>query len=275
MTSNGRLRSVSIRVVFEGVVPRPMTRALVIALLALILPATAAAQASRPARRAHTARHAPVALGDIPGCLSGSLSDPGPYMRSLHATILRVVVSPIYGQNGQALPCIRGARADGYKTVLVVQWDSRWSLRRTKSFFRQILGEYSRYTWALAIGNEQEITPRMSGAQYARAWRAVEPIVRRIAPWAIRVGGEISPWGLEFLRAALRAGLPGIQAVAVHPYLYSWSFSPSQALRLARGYGLPLWCDEGLYDGPSTWHPHQSRSWAAMRGAALVGVWLA
>lgn len=248
-----------------------MKPALVVALLTLLVPASAGARG----RSAHAARRVPVALGDLPGCLSGSLSDPGPYMRSLHATILRVVVSPIYGENGQALPCIRGARADGYRAELVVQWNSGWSLTRTKSFFRQILGEYGRYSWALAIGNEQEITPRMSGAQYARAWRAVEPIVRRMAPWAIRVGGEISPWGLRFLRAALRAGLPGIQAVAVHPYRYSWSFSPAQALGLARSYGLPLWCDESLYDGPNTWHPHQSRSWAAMRGAALVGVWLA
>jgi len=237
--------------------------ALVTGAVALSVPTISVAQA-RP----------PVAAGNVPGCLSGSQTDPGWYLRHLRATILRVVVSPSYGQYGQALPCIAAARSEGYRTELVVQWNSRWSLSRTKGFFRQILGEYRLYAWSVAIGNEQEITPRLTGAAYSHDWRALEPIVRRMAPWAIRVGGEISPWGLGFLSGALRDGLPGIQAIAVHPYYYSWAFSPSQALRLAQRYGLPLWDDEGLYDGPGTWHPHQARSRAAMRGAALIGTWL-
>lgn len=195
-------------------------------------------------------------------------------MRTLHATVLRVVLTPDYGENGQALPCIRGARAEGYRVELVVQWDSAWPLARTKAFFTQILSQYRFYAWAFAIGNEQEITPRLSSSGYSRAWRAVEPIVRRMAPWAIRVGGEISPWGFSFLGGALHDGLPGIQAVSVHPYAYSWAFTVSQALNLARRYRLPLWCDEALYDGPTTWHARQTRWRSAMRGAALIGVWV-
>lgn len=253
-----------------------MKRVALLGVLLLIVPATAAAAAARASRSADAASAGtPIAAGNLPGCLSGTLTDPGSYLHSLHATILRVVVSPNYGAQGQALPCIRGARSEGYRTELVVQWNSLWSLKRTKSFFRQILGEYRLYSWAIAIGNEQEITPKLTGRGYSRAWRAIEPIVRHMAPWAIRVGGEISPWGFSFLRTALRDGLPGIQAVAVHPYKYGWSYTPSQSLTLARRYRLPLWCDEGLYDGADTWHPQQSRSLRGMRGSALVGVWLA
>jgi hypothetical protein len=241
---------------------KTVTCALVVGVAAVSLPTISAAQA-----------RVPIAAGDLPGCLSGSQTDPGWYMRRLHATVLRVVVSQYYGEDGQALPCIRAARRQGYRTELVIQWNSRWALWRTKDFFKHILGEYRLYVWAVAIGNEQEITPKLSSSGYSHAWRALEPIVRRMAPWAIRVGGEISPWGLGFLSGALRDGLPGIQALAVHPYYYSWAFSPGQALRLAHRYGLPLWDDEGLYDGPGTWHPHQARSLRALRGAALIGVW--
>ena len=235
---------------------------LVVGVVALSVPTLSTAQARTR-----------IAAGNIPGCLSGSQTDPGWYLRRLHASVLRVVVSPDYGQDGQALPCIRAARSKGYRTELVIQWNSSWSLSRTKRFFKHVLGAYRRYVWAVGIGNEQEITPKLSASGYSHAWRGIEPIVKRMAPWAIRVGGEISPWGLGFLSAALRDGLPGIQVLAVHPYYYSWAFSPWQGLRLAQRYGLPLWDDEGLYDGPGTWHPHQARSLRALRGAALIGVW--
>lgn len=243
---------------------RHIKRAVMLGTVAMFFLSSANGASARPA----------IAAGNLTGCLSGALTDPGPQMRNLHAKILRVVVSSAHGDDGEALPCIRGARSDGYRTELVVQWNSSWSLSRTKSFFQQVLKQYRYYSWAIGIGNEQEITPRLSSAGYSRAWHAVEPIVRRMAPWAVRVGGEISPWGLSFLHTALRDGLPGIQAIAVHPYAYRWAFSVSQALRLARSYRLPLWCDEALYDGRTTWHARQTRWLSAMRGAALVGVWV-
>jgi len=255
--------------------PTQIKRVLVAGVLLALIPATAGANASR-AHRAHLASaRVPIAAGDLPGCLSGSLTDPRSYMENLHATVLRVVVSPKYGADGQALPCIRGARTDGYRTVLVVQWNSSWSLPRTEKFFRRILGEYRFYIWAIGIGNEQEITPHLTSAGYSRAWRGIEPIVKKMAPWAIRAGGEISPWGFRFISGALRDGLPGIQALAVHPYAFSWAFTPAEARRLARRYRLPLWYDEAYYDGPNTWIPKHSRSRAQLRGAALIGVWLA
>jgi hypothetical protein len=254
----------------------PMKRALIICALLLLFPATVEALTRHTHRRLR-ASSPPIAIaaGDLAGCLDGTLRDPGPMMKSLNATILRVVISRPYGVQGEALPCISGAHAEGYKVELAIQWTSTWPLWRTKRLFKQVLTLYAPYVWAVVIGNEQEIAPRLTSAGYARAWRALVPIVKRITPHAIRVGGDISPWGLPFLKRALRYGLPGIQALAVHPYAYAWAFTIPQALRLARSWGLPLWCDEGLFDGPHTWHPRRTLPLSAMRGVAVAGVWVA
>lgn len=260
-----------------------MKRTLVIVAASLAFVATAQARTTR----AHASR-APlprlIAAGNLPGCLSGTLTNPKPLMKYFRATVLRVVVSSAlpgrraYGAQGEALPCVRAAKAEGYKVMLVIEWNSVWSPRRVRQFFSSVLKIYRSYLWAVGVGNEQEITPHLTGAGYSRDWRAVEPLVKRMLPHVLRVGGEISPWGLRFLKAALRAGLPGMQAVAVHTYNYRWSFTIPQVLRLAHRYRVPLWCDEGLYDGPDSWRPASPRGGgdlrlSAMRGAALAGVW--
>lgn len=248
----------------------PIKRTLLLAALMLVLPAAAAAADVRA--DVSSARPA-IAAGNLPGCVTGTLSNPRPFMKRFSATVLRVVVSPPWGAQGQALPCINGARSEGYGVELVIGWDSSWSLARTKRFFRRVLDIYRGKLWAVGIGNEQEISPRMSSAAYARAWRALEPIVKATTPHAIRVGGEISPWGLSFLKGALHIGLPGIQAIGAHPYRYPWAPKVAQLLGLARQYHLPLWCDEGLLDGRYSWHPARDVPLSAMRGAALAGVW--
>jgi hypothetical protein len=248
-----------------------MKRGLFIVAVALIAATCASAQAKRGGRIA-SARPV-IAAGNLTGCLDGTLRDPRPTMRSFGATILRVVVGPHWAANGEAIPCVSAAQSEGYRVMIVIQWNSSWSLAQTKSFVTHLLTLYGPYLWAVGIGNEQEITPHLTGQGYAEAWRALEPIAKRITPHAIRVGGEISPWGLSFLRHALRWRLPGIQALAVHPYSYRWGFTIRTALKLARRYRLPLWCDEGLYDGPYTWHPHRTLRLSAMRGVAVAGVW--
>jgi hypothetical protein len=104
-------------------------------------------------------------------------------------------------------------------------------------------------------------------------WKAVEPIVARLAPHAIRVAGEISPWGLSYLRAALSAGLPGAQALAMHPYQAPYAMRISDALSVARRVRLPLWLTEGL-NRPGTWAPQWTVSDRMMSGAAVGGIWL-
>jgi hypothetical protein len=239
-----------------------------------------------------------VAVGNLPGCLEGKLTNPAPYMRSFRATVLRVIVNSAYprgagtgtgvpagittaqGIHGEALPCIKAARRQGYKVMLVVGYNAAWSPSQVASFFSGVLRIYRPYLWAVAVGNEQELEgPKLSGSGYSRDWKAVEPLLKRMAPWAIRVGGEISPYGLKFLQTALRAGLPGMQALAVHPYAYRWEFTIPQVLQLARRYHAALWADEGLYGGPASWRPTSPpgakfMSLSSLRGAALAGVWL-
>lgn len=230
-----------------------------------------------------------IAAGNLPGCLEGTLKNPAPLMRSFHATILRVVVSPSWpgnlggGARGQALPCLKAARREGYKVMLVIEWNGAWSPGRVRQLFSRVLRTYGTYLWAVGVGNEEEITeeemsPHLTGSGYSRDWKAVEPLLKRMVPHAIRVAGEISPWGLAYLEAALRAGLPGMQALAVHPYGYAWEFTIQQVLALADRYRVPLWCDEGVYEGPNSWLPvsppgAKFMPLSALRGAVLAGVW--
>jgi hypothetical protein len=256
-------------------------------LIAAVFAFVGIAEARSP--HAHAAKPTPlprlIAAGNLTGCLEGNLTNPAPLMRSFHASILRVVVSPSYpgspggGTQGQALPCVKAARREGYRVMVVIGWNSRWSPAQVRQLFSTVLRRYGPYLWAVGVGNEEEISPSgLSGSGYSRDWRAVEPLLKRMVPHAIRVGGEISPWGLGWLQAALQAGLPGMQALAVHPYGYSWEFTIPQALQLAHRYGVPLWCDEGLYEGPNSWLPTYPAGAkfipiSAMRGVTLAGVW--
>jgi hypothetical protein len=245
-----------------------------VAALVLLLAATAQAQPRYLIRKAGDPE---IAAGNLPGCLAGTIKDPRPYMQEFQATMLRLVVSQgnWHGNAGQALPCVRAAHREGYKVELDIEWASRWPTRTVRWWFSRELSLYRYYANAVAVGNEQEIVaPNMSPAKYVSMWRAVEPEIRRMAPWAIRVGGEISPWGFSDLQRELSSGLVGVQAVAVHPYKFSFAPSVSQALSLARRYHLPLWCDEALQDGPDSW-PSVSLTIPLyrMRGAAVAGVW--
>lgn len=237
---------------------------------------------------AHTAKLAPlprlIAAGNLPGCVQGTLTNPAPLMRSFHATVLRVVVNSVYpgspagGAQGQAVPCVKAAKRQGYKVMVVFGWNSLWSPTQVRQFFSTELRYYGPYLWAVGVGNEEEISPHVTGAGYSRDWKAVEPLLKRLAPHAIRVAGEISPWGLAYLQSALRAGLPGMQALAVHPYGYTWEFTIPQVLQLAHQYRVSLWSDEGVYEGPDSWLPVYPPGAkfvpiTALRGAVLAGVW--
>jgi hypothetical protein len=188
-------------------------------------------------------------------------------------------ITQAYGIHGEALPCIRAARREGYKVLLVIGYNDAWSPGQVASFVSGVLRLYGPYLWAVGVGNEQELQgPKLSGSAYSRDWKAVEPLLKRMAPRAIRAGGEISPYGLSFIQAALRAGLPGMQALAVHAYAYKWEFTIPQVLQLAQRYHAALWVDEGLYGGPDSWRPtsppgSKFMPLTSLRGAALAGVW--
>jgi hypothetical protein len=216
-----------------------------------------------------------VALGNLTGCVYGG-EDPVPYLRRWGAEILRIVISPdLPGTSAEsvALPCVNDAVSAGYKLNLVIGYSNSWSAGDIVDYFNRILGIYGQYAWAISIGNEQELNQdgSQSGEQYAKTWKVVEPIVAAKYPQAIRVAGEISPWGLPFIQSALAIGLPGAQALAAHPYARPHGFAAIDFATLAQGYGLQVWYSEGLA-APDAWGA--SIPLSLMPDASMAGIWL-
>jgi hypothetical protein len=129
------------------------------------------------------------------------------------------------------------------------QYLNVWTVAQAAAYFKQVLSYYAPYAWAVSVGNEQELYqggPGQTGGAYAADWRASEPIVAELGPKAIRVAGEISPWGWQFLKRALSAGLPGAQALAAHVYAYPYHhFRIPDFEDWCRSVGLPYWFTEG------------------------------
>jgi hypothetical protein len=213
-----------------------------------------------------------IEIGNVPGCRDGS--SPVSYLQQYHA-MLRVIVNPGNFQSG-VLDCAREAVAAGYRLHVVIQWWNVWNVEQIKSFFALILPQVGKLAWAISIGNEQEIATGgdpIRGRAYAQDWQAIEPMVAAQAPQAIRVAGEISPWGFPYLKSAVAYGLPGAQAVAAHPYKMHDCFSLPDFMSWAKQNKLPYWIDEG-YLLPGAWLPGRSRSASEVPGAAVVGAWL-
>lgn len=229
--------------------------------------------------RSHRASPTLIGVGNVLGCIDGATSGL-PILRTYHASVLRVVVQSPYGQNGQALPCVRAARAAGAKVNIAIGYNNLWSTNTIVAYFRHVLSFYAPYAWAISIGNEQELSAGKGAAetptQYAAVWRAVEPVVAGLAPRAIRVAGEISPWGFSFLRGAYRSGLPGAQAIAVHPYAAAFGFKLAHVLAWTHTTGLPLWATEGL-TGPYAWSKPTQHAVPLSRlaGVRLASAWVA
>lgn len=248
--------------------------------MALLLAAAGAAFAA-PGSRARPAGGVPsvIGVGNVPGCITGSTGGLS-VLRSYHASVLRVVIDPQNGADGQALGCVRAAVGAGDKVQVAIVYSNRWSTRRVVAYFGHVLASYAPYAWAISIGNEQELLhggATATSARYAAVWRAVEPVVTRLAPRAIRVAGEISPWGLSFLQVAYRSGLPGVQAISVHSYTSRLGFNLPRVMAWVRTTHRPLWVTEGL-DGPGAWPPRgfsvRPVPLSQMAGVALAGAWL-
>lgn len=220
-----------------------------------------------------------IGVGNVLGCVGGSTSGL-PILRTYHASVLRVVIQTPYGQNGQALPCVRAARAAGAKVNIAIGYNNLWSTSTIVAYFRHVLSSYAPYAWAISIGNEQELSEGKGAAEtpshYAEVWRAVEPVVARLAPHAIRVAGEISPWGFSFLRSAYASGLPGAQAIAVHPYAARFGFSLAHVVAWAHATHLPLWATEGL-TGPYAWSKPTQHAvpLSELAGVRVASAWVA
>jgi hypothetical protein len=196
--------------------------------------------------------------------------NPEPFLQAHDATVLRIVVPDYPSPN--ALGCVALARAEGYRVYLSLQYDNAWSPTQVASYFATTLPEYAPYAWAVAVGNEQDIfstqhlqqgvprtaqvctgtgserrCERNAGLFYREVWDAVEPVIARLAPQALRVYGETSPWGLTYLKDSFETGRPrGAQIVAFHCYDTKWGGlrAVPRVAAWAGTYHLPLWCSE-------------------------------
>jgi len=227
-----------------------------------------------------------IGVGNTPGCLSGA--NPTSYLRRFGAFVLRIVLSPYYGAagtNGEAIPCVKAAVAAGARVEIAIQWRSVWSPAQAAGFVRQQLGLYAPYVWAVGLGNEQDlwwnlpgrpVDPAQTPSEYATDWSASEPIVAQMAPQALRVAVEASPWSFPFTKQALADGLPGAQVLAYHPYTVPAGYpTVHDFYNLAASYGMPLWCTEGL-DGPGVMvNPRfPPQSLAELASCQLAVAWL-
>jgi hypothetical protein len=236
---------------------RPRLIVLVLAFLSTLLIAAAPA-------------HAIMMQADPQGPCQGEGRNAQSFLQAHNATVLRVVVP--FSPSPTAVRCVERAKAEGYRVYVSFQYDNTWTPVQDAFYFARTLPAYAPYAWAVSVGNEQDIisthhlaqgTPRTArlctdtgdrrhcrpstGAFYREVWDAVEPVLARVAPKALRVYGETSPWGFAYLKDGFATGRPpGVDSVAFHCYDTKWG-----GLRAVPGvaawaatYHLPLWCSE-------------------------------
>jgi hypothetical protein len=201
--------------------------------------------------------------------------DVGPFMRAHHATVLRIIVP--YRGRSNGVGCASRAAAEGYRVYISLQYDNGWRPGLVASYFRRTLPQYAPYAWAVSVGNEQDLVQGApaTSATYRSVWNAVEPVLARIAPRAIRVYGETSPFGFPFLQQSFRPRRPrGVQAIAFHCYDVTnggLSLVPQVAAWAASKH-LPLWCSE-MSDSPRrSIHPWLKTDSPSRWNALVAGV---
>ena len=179
-----------------------------------------------------------------------------------------------------AVACASRASAQGYRVYVSLQYDNAWRPAEVAAYFRRTLPQYAPFAWAVSVGNEQdlsralgavgsvvvcssvaaaELPPEQRGEDYRAVWNAVEPVVARVAPRAIRVFGETSPFGFRLPRGRLPA--PAARAaprrspstattssnggLSIVPQVAAWAASER----------LPLWCSEMSASSRRSPHP--------------------
>jgi hypothetical protein len=184
------------------------------------------------------------------------------FLRHNHANVLRLILSPQDAQADAGIGCISDAHAAGFKVYISLQFNNRWTPGQVASYFRRVLPPYAPFLWAVGVGNEQDLTSptdygqgtssltghgRTAGQRYRAIWDAVEPILVRLVPHAIRVYGEFSPWSFAATKQGFASGRPpGVQAIAAHCYhtkVGGLTQVPQNAA-WAASKRLPLWCSE-------------------------------
>ena len=122
---------------------------------------------------------------------------------------MRLILSPQQASAGEGIGCVEDAYAAGFKVYISLQFTNSWAPRQVASYFKRVLPSYAPFAWAVGVGNEQDLTSmnrdaqgisslsghgRTAGENHRADWNAVEPVLVKLAPHAIRVYGEFSPW---------------------------------------------------------------------------------
>ena len=183
-------------------------------------------------------------------------------LRANHANVVRLILSPQDAQTGAGVICLQDAYAAGFKVYVSLQFKNRWTPGEVAAFMRQVLPTYAPYVWAVGVGNEQDLSMpnpygqgtaslnthgRTAGQNYRAIWNAVEPVLVRVVPHAIRVYGEFSPWSFDATQQGFTSGRPpGVQAIAAHCYNTKAGglVQVPQDAAWAASKHLPLWCSE-------------------------------
>lgn len=234
---------------------------------------------SQPRHRHRVTKAALLAIGvgNVPDSACGTLP-----LGSFERIIVGWEDSP-----ARAYACATAAREAGRPVLLVIQWDNRLDPDQIRSRFAATLAMFAGMRlFAVAVGNEQEGpwnggVGEQAGA-YAAIWRLTEPMIAQAFPRAIRVAGEVSPWGVSFMRVAAKVGLPGAQAFAFHAYPTSYGSAGDARKRnvdfaaMARQHHVQAWADEGLC-GPDSWTGLGcvTQSELTSEGYALAAEWYA
>jgi hypothetical protein len=230
---------------------KPLTAAAYAAAALIVVMVWAPAAFAKPAYFAVSKETACLANRNVNG-----------FLRQNHANVLRLILSPSDATAGAGVRCVQQAHAAGFKVYLSLQWGNRLTPREVASYFNQVLPAYAPFVWAVGVGNEQDLsTPtgygqgmtrlshdgRSAGQNYRAVWNDVEPVLVRVAPHAIRVYGEFSPWSFNANQQGFASGRPpGVQAIAAHCYhtTVGGLTQVPQDAAWAASKRLPLWCSE-------------------------------
>jgi hypothetical protein len=201
------------------------------------------------------ARPSLVAVSKEAACLENQ--NVNPFLRAQHANVMRLILAP---QNaGAGVGCVQAASAAGFKVYISLQFNNRWSPSQVAAYVTRVLPAYAPFVWAVGVGNEQDLATfgtygvalsrdgRGAGQNYRAVWNAVEPILVKLVPHAVRVYGEFSPWGFAATEAGFAHGRPpGVQAIATHCYHTKTDglLQVPQDAAWAASKRLPLWCSE-------------------------------
>ena len=217
----------------------------------IVLLAPAAASARRPTWFAVSSETACLANNNV-----------NPFLRANHANVLRLILSPQDAPVGAGIGCVADARAAGYRVYISLQFNNHLPPTQVAAYMRQVLPAYAPYVWAVGVGNEQDLSMpaaygqgtvslskdgRSVGQSYRAVWNAVEPVLAKLVPHAIRVYGEFSPWGFSATEQGFAHGRPpGVQALAAHCYhtKVDGLLQIPQDAAWAASKRLPLWCSE-------------------------------